>query len=225
MNKNHIYLLIGFILGLILYKIFKRSKNSNYSNFTNVAVYNFSNTTSQPKTVKLFSSVYSPPSGVSILPTTIDLQAEVLNIPKQVGNIRIRSSNVNQIESPITYKCQTPTGTGNSQIINPRVSPTQAQSNVVDAPVSNILLDGRCFFEYTILPNTEVTWSISYNDLQPQYQTEQSLKSEEIPVKQQPLPLEVQETENKKNNNFFTGNNFIIVLLIIIVLITSTRKN
>jgi len=173
------------ILGLtaaagIGYLIYNKIKNTNARNksvsFVNAngssnrdeVQFILTNNTPQPQTVTLFDassgqmnnsvSVTSP-----VLPSVEFFNKSLTQEPKALNYMYINSNNKGQTTKVITKKCRDANGNVTQSVLTPTISPMQAQSNVVTINTSGVILDGKCFFEYQLEPNSSVTWTLNYS--------------------------------------------------------------
>jgi len=168
-------LTIAASVGYLIYKKLKSKSNVGFLNATGSASTNpdevqfiLTNNTPQPQTVTLFDasggqmnnsvSISSP-----VLPSVEFFNKSLTQEPKALNYMYINSNNKGQTTKVITKKCRDANGNVTQSILSPTISPMQAQSNVVTINTSGVILDGKCFFEYQLEPNSSVTWTLNYS--------------------------------------------------------------
>jgi len=164
-------------VGYLIYKKIKntsaRNKSVSFVNATGSAnqdevQFILTNNTPQPQTVTLFDasggqmnnsvSISSP-----VLPSVDFFNKSLTQEPKALNYMYINSNNKGQTTKVITKKCRDANGNVTQSVLTPTISPMQAQSNVVTINTSGVILDGKCFFEYQLEPNSSVTWTLNYS--------------------------------------------------------------
>lgn len=164
-------------IGYLIYKKIKnnnsRNKSASFVNATGSAnqdevQFILTNNTPQPQTVTLFDasggqmnnsvSISSP-----VLPSIDFFNKSLTQEPKSLNYMYINSNNKGQTTKVITKKCRDANGNVIQSVLTPTISPMQAQSNVVTINTSGVILDGKCFFEYQLEPNSSVTWTLNYS--------------------------------------------------------------
>jgi hypothetical protein len=161
-------------VGYLIYKKLKSKTNVGFVNATGSVAgadevqFILTNNTPQPQTVTLFDasggqmnnsvSISSP-----VLPSVEFFNKSLTQEPKALNYMYINSNNKGQTTKVITKKCRDANGNVTQSVLTPTISPMQAQSNVVTINTSGVILDGKCFFEYQLEPNSSVTWTLNYS--------------------------------------------------------------
>ena len=88
-----------------------------------------------------------------------EILCEIAQKPFEVDKIRVQSSNIHQI-CEVLRLIDSKAGVGKIEKtpINMQAyfSAYQQQSSIIEAPMTNVILDGSTYFEYDVLPNTEL---------------------------------------------------------------------
>lgn len=103
---------------------------------------------------------------ISINPSMKFFNTTLLNDPKKVLSIKIRVNNSpyaqTQATEVITKVCKDATGNSSTENYYPMVSVNQFQGNMTEVNPEDLILDGICYLDYTIQPETTVTMIIEY---------------------------------------------------------------
>ncbi len=183
-KNNWGYVLAASALTFAAYHIFKKpstpapEKNkadepksgfSGVETKSSLVQFTITNNTNQEQTFSLFkafSNLNNP--NVGIIATNASIRffnRTLLNEPKLVTMIEIISNSPNaqsQVTRVITKKCKDASGNANSVPYIPLVSTAQFQGNMTFVKPDNLILDGVCYLQYSINPNTIVTMNVSY---------------------------------------------------------------
>ena len=94
--------------------------------------------------VPVVSPIVTPPSGVAI---------PVVATPKY-----------NQAEAPFKMNCKDASGNASQQQYTPLISSTQFQAGITTVDMGEAILDGECYMEYTMYPNSKLAIVVYYQD-------------------------------------------------------------
>jgi hypothetical protein len=121
-----------------------------------------------PQTISLFNiyKLNQNNNDVSIKPSMKFFNTTLLNDPKKVKSIKIivNKSDFAQSQATevITKVCKDASGNSSTENYYPMVDVNQFQGNITEVKPQNLILDGICYLDYTIQPNTTVTMIIEY---------------------------------------------------------------
>lgn len=184
-KNNWGYVLAASALTFAAYHIFKKPKPDDKkqadepkSGFSGVQTesslvhFTITNNTNQEQKFtlfKAFSNFNNPNVGIIATNASINFfNNTLLNEPKLVKAIEIISNSPNaqsQVTRVITKRCKDASGNADSVPYIPMVSTAQFQGNMTVVTPENLILDGICYLEYTINPNTIVTMNMIYDTI------------------------------------------------------------
>jgi len=172
LKKNWGKLLIatGLITGgVIWYRRNNRNgeKSSNFITTQNKVVqFTLTNRTQSQQQVNLFNArsiddgTGNPLVGIS--PSMGAFNRSLDAEPKKVLDISVRTANNMQANTPINKVCIDASGSSSSDSWIPQISVNQFQLGMVSIQPSNLVLDGSCYLNYTVGPNTTVSLIVTY---------------------------------------------------------------
>lgn len=73
-------------------------------------------------------------------------------------------SGFNQSEAPFRMNCKDASGNAAQTQYIPMISSTQFQKGITSVNMDGVILDGECFMEYTMYPNSKVAIIVHYED-------------------------------------------------------------
>lgn len=143
--------------------------------FRNIGLSNFSNFTPTPSTpvthpTPLTPSVPISPRGSghasTPIPPVAPILAPPLVTPPPVAPILtpLTTPAYNQAEAPFKMNCKDANGNASLQQFIPMISTTQFQKGITSVDMGGRVLDGECFMEYTMYPNSKVAIVLFYED-------------------------------------------------------------
>jgi len=74
------------------------------------------------------------------------------------------SSGLNQAEAPFKMNCKDAAGSAAQTQYIPMISATQFQKGITSVNMGGVILDGECFMEYTMYPNSKIAIVVYYED-------------------------------------------------------------
>ena len=91
---------------------------------------------------------------------------DIATRPKTLKVIEIRSgANQTQASAPFRWVCRDANGDESASSVMPTVSPMQAQPNITGVSFGKgAVIDGHCYMDYPVAPNTSVTITAFYNE-------------------------------------------------------------
>lgn len=121
------------------------------------------------KNIKLFN-IYDNNNveGITTKPSMKFFNNTLINNPKKIKEIRINANGIYaQIQATqiITKICKEANGDSTTESYNPMVATNQYQGGMTSIKPNNLILDGICYLEYQIQPNTTVTLIVDYEEL------------------------------------------------------------
>jgi hypothetical protein len=181
-NKTkNILITIASVIGvslLIKYAIKKRNEAAeNKSNLVDdmldkmgkpINQFTITNNSKVAQTISLFNiyKLNQDNREISINPSMKFFNTTLLNDPKKVLSIKILVNRSpfaqSQATEIITKVCKDASGNGSTENYYPMVSVNQFQGNMTEVKPEDLILDGICYLDYTIQPETTVTMIIEY---------------------------------------------------------------
>jgi hypothetical protein len=181
-NKTkNILIAIASIVGVSLlmkYAIKKRNEaNENKSNLVDDMIdkmgkpinqFTITNNGKVAQTISLFNiyKLNQNQNEISINPSMKFFNTTLLNDPKKVLSIKILVNRSpfaqSQATEIITKVCKDASGNGSTENYYPMVNVNQFQGNMTEVTPEDLILDGICYLDYTIQPDTTVTMIIEY---------------------------------------------------------------
>jgi len=179
---------VGALIGI--YALYRKNKNEEKSGFNDdgikVAQFDLINNTSIQQKINLFDAFGgSSNPNVEVSPSFNFMNNSIRSNPKYVNsfNINVTTKNTskengtltgltptivtltsNQTSMPITKICQDASGNGSTQVFYPIISEFQFRENIATFNTKDLVLDGNCYLNYTINPNTIVRLTMNYYD-------------------------------------------------------------
>lgn len=74
------------------------------------------------------------------------------------------STGYNQAEAPFKMNCKDASGSAAQTQYIPMISSTQFQKGITSVNMGGVILDGECFMEYTMYPNSKIAIVVYYED-------------------------------------------------------------
>lgn len=183
-ETKNILMICGAIVGLgFLYMHKKKKSTSDISKQVNPIIektpvkqniqqvqFTIKNDNDIPKKITLFDAFnnidnLNSLTGISINPSMNFFNNTLLNSPKKIDKITVNASGVNaqsQATQIITKICKDASGNSNNQNYIPIVSPSQFQGAITSVKPEDLILDGTCILDYTMLPKSSVTLILDY---------------------------------------------------------------
>jgi hypothetical protein len=173
MEKKDWYIIAGFLGVALLYKKIVKPKNKNKeskssfigSAFGKRVMFTLSNKTNSNQVVPIFNSysnIQNP--NVSITPSMAEFNRTLLNEPKKIVAIEVRASgNKKQAEMPIQIQCKDASGEFKSSYLYPLVSAFQVAQDTTTVQPSNLIANGECYLNLTVLPNQSFVLIVHYD--------------------------------------------------------------
>lgn len=177
--KNNWGLVLMASVGvLVVYDIFKTStpvkiekKAEEKSGFdgteSKIVQFTLTNNTGSEQRFPLFKSIGGGVNpNVGIMPSMSFFNQTLAREPKLVKAMEFRSINPNgqaQVTKLISKVCKDASGEESKTNYFPMVSVNQYQGNITVVQPDNLILDGECYLEYTLNPNTIVSLTMVYD--------------------------------------------------------------
>lgn len=162
------------LLGFALYKLYKETKKPTEakSGFSGVSdeqiMFMLTNNTKTPQTAYLFNGYNNQNNpNVGVVGNLAFFNRELTNQPKVVKKIEFRAmgaSATNQAEAPFKMNCLDANGNSVTNQYLPMVSPNQYQGGITSVDMNDLILNGECYMEYTVNPNSRVNVVVYYNE-------------------------------------------------------------
>lgn len=206
-TKNWKLVTATAVVGTIAYLLLRKKgdeKTSSFlgSPFGKTVQFTLTNNTSTEQQTTLFDAFTDTSNpNVGIQPINMSnsqFNRSLLSEPIKINLIEVRATGVNatvQSQNLITKICKDASGTSNTEYYYPMVSPNQFQGGITTVAPNNLILDGTCYLQYSIAPNSVVTLVFRY-DVTSKYVTPQVTTVNTVAVKNK-------STKHKKKKRFF----------------------
>jgi hypothetical protein len=171
-NDNWKYVAGIFGVGLLYFLIVRPSKKNTEkssgflgSPFGQRVMFTLTNTSQTQQVVPLFNAYSNTQNqSVSITPSMSEFNRTLLNEKKLVKMIEIRAmGNQSQAEKVIQVYCKDASGQFKSSNLYPMVSAYQKALDMTSVEPKDLVLDGVCYFNYTLDPSQTVSLTVHYD--------------------------------------------------------------
>src|ERR1035437_3745865 len=177
LKSNWGLVLMASVGVLVVYDIFKtpapvkaEKKAEEKSGFdgteSKIIQFTLTNNTGSEQRFPLFKSIGGGVNpNVGINPSMSFFNQTLAREPKLVKAMEFRSINPNgqaQVTKLISKVCKDANGEESKTNYFPMVSVNQYQGNITVVQPDNLILDGECYLEYTLNPNTIVSLTMVY---------------------------------------------------------------
>lgn len=110
--------------------------------------------------VAIVDDVVVTPVSTPVMPPIVD----PISPPVGGGTPAAASPQYNQAEAPFKMNCLDASGNSSQQQFIPLISSRQYQKGITTVKMNGTILDGGCFMEYTMFPNSKVSIVVYYED-------------------------------------------------------------
>lgn len=165
----------GILIGKFLADRFLKNEKRAYDNSKlsgqkadKRALFTLTNNTANTQSIRLFDTRGG--SGNSNLKVSGNLEfftRDITGKPKKLKTIEFRSvsGNAKQVEQPFQMVCKDASGNEQVNQMLPLESSMQMQKGMTGVSFPDFILDGECYMNYSVLPNSSLHIVVYYQDL------------------------------------------------------------
>jgi len=175
--KDNLKILAGIVGVALVYRWLikpkkQTKKQKDYSSFVGSpfgqrVMFTLTNTTDKVQEVPLFNAYSNIQNqSVGITPSIAEFNRTLLNDPKQIRSIEIKSSgSTTQVQKPIQVYCKDASGEFKGSYLYPMVSVNQVAQDMTTVEPKNLKINGECYLKYKVEPKRTVVLIVHYKEI------------------------------------------------------------